>query len=106
MIHITVTPRSGTNIYSLLKKKELALRKKNQGTLHTVGGRRKNRDKWKHKSYNGWILLQNCLGGVLVAEVKAIDASEEWQLLSSFIGFIDRHFRSELAGITLTYVNE
>lgn len=42
----------------------------------------------------------------MVAEVKARNAKDEWQLLSSFIGFLDRHFREELASITLTYDTE
>lgn len=103
MIRLTITPRSGEKVYSLLIKKEIELRKRNQGTLHAAGSKRKGREKWRHSSYNGWIQFQKCLGGVVVAEVKARNAKDEWQLLSSFIGFLDRHFRDELASITLTY---
>ncbi|HWA27560.1 MAG TPA: hypothetical protein VG734_18030 [Lacunisphaera sp.] len=103
MIRLTITPRSEENVYSLLTKKEIELRRKNQGTLHPSGPKQKKRAKWAHKSYNGWIRFQQCLGGVVVAEVKSRNPTEEWQLLSSFIGFLDRHFRDELASITLTY---
>jgi len=103
MIRLTITPKTGESVYSLLIKKELALRRKNQGTLHASGPRRKKREKWSHTTYKGWIQFQDCLGGVVVAEVKSRDAESEWQLLSSFIGFLDRHFRAELLSITLMY---
>ena len=103
MIRLTITPRSNEKVFSLLIRKEIDLRKKNQGTLHTSGTRRRDRAKWTHTTYKGWIRIQKCLGGVVVAEVKSRDAKEEWQLLTSFIGFLDRHFRAELASITLTY---
>lgn len=106
MITITVTPRIGENLYSLLKQKELSLRRRNQGTLHARGPRRLGKEKWSHASYKGWIQFQQCLGGVLVAHVQSRDADSEWQLLSSFVGFLDRHFRDHISSISLTYANE
>jgi len=106
MITVTITPKNGENIYSLLKKKELALRRKNQGTLHASGPRRFGKEKWSHSSYKGWVQFQQCLGGVLVAQVQSRDPDAEWQLLTSFVGFLDRHFRKSISSITLNYANE
>jgi hypothetical protein len=106
MITVTITPKNGENIYSLLKKKELALRRKNQGTLHASGPRRLGKEKWSHSSYKGWVQFQQCLGGVLVAQVQSRDPDAEWQLLTSFVGFLDRHFRKSISSITLNYANE
>jgi hypothetical protein len=106
MITVTITPNNGENIYSLLKKKELALRRKNQGTLHASGPRRLGKEKWSHSSYKGWVQFQQCLGGVLVAQVQSRDPDAEWQLLTSFVGFLDRHFRKSISSITLSYANE
>jgi len=36
MIRVTVVPKSRENLYGLLVKKEIALRKRNQGTLHRL----------------------------------------------------------------------
>jgi hypothetical protein len=103
MIKLTVTPQHDHNIYSLLIKKELALRQSNQGTLHASGPKKKLEAKWTHATYKGWIRFQQSLAGVLVAVVQSKDASAEWQLLTSFIGFLDRHFRDEISSITLQY---
>jgi|SRR5436190_3442714 len=103
MIKVTVTPREGADIYGLLVKKELELRRSNRGTLHRSGAKRRDREKWVHSSYNGWIQFQRCIGGVTVALVQARNSQDEWQLLSSFIGFLDRHFRDDMSGISLHY---
>jgi hypothetical protein len=103
MIKISVTPREQENLYGLMVKKELELRKKNQGTLHRYASKKKNEARWLHKSYKGWINLQKCLGGMVVATVKSHDRDAEWQLLTSFIGFLDRHFGDYINNINLTY---
>lgn len=103
MIKLIVTPQHGNKIYSLLIKKEVALRRNNQGTLHAHGPKKKLEAKWTHKSYKGWIRFEQALAGVLVAVVQSKDASAEWQLLTSFIGFLDRHFRDQISSITLQY---
>jgi hypothetical protein len=106
MIKVTVTARSGEDVYALLTKKEIELRKRKQGTLHRAGPKRKEREKWVHSSYYGWIQFQRCLGGVTVALIQSKNPEVEWQLLTSFIGFLDRHFRDKLVSITLAYDEE
>lgn len=103
MVRLTIAPRSEENLYGLLVQKELALRKKNQGTLHRYGSKKRNEEKWGHASKHGWIRFQGCLGKVVVATIQARDDAEEWQLLNSFIGFLDRHFRSSIASILISY---
>ena len=49
MVRLTISPRSEENLYGLLVQKELALRKKNQGTLHRYGPK----EKWGHTSRKG-----------------------------------------------------
>ena len=103
MVRLTISPRSDENLYGLLVQKELALRKKNQGTLHRYGPKKKDQEKWGHTSKNGWIRFQRCLGQVVVATIQARDEAEEWQLLNSFTGFLDRHFRASIASILINY---
>jgi hypothetical protein len=106
MITITITPRDRENLYGLLIKKEVGLRQSNKGTLHRASSKKKNQEKWVHSQFNGWINLQKCLGGVTVAIVQSKSADSEWQLLSSFVGFLNRHFREEIASINLSYGRE
>ena len=103
MIRLTVIPREGEDIYGLLTKKEVDLRRKKQGTLHRAGAKTRGKDKWAHRSFPGWINLQRCIGGTLAATVQSRAAEAEWQLLTSFIGFLDRHFRDEIASVTISY---
>ena len=103
MVTVTVTPREGENLYSLLVKEEVELRRNKQGTLHRHGPKRRGNDKWVHKSYPGWIRFERSLGGTLIALVSSKQESDEWRLLNSFIGFLHRHFREEIGSILLTY---
>jgi len=103
MIRVTAIPKGGINLYSHLTKKEVALRRKNQGTLHRSGSKKAGTEKWTHASFAGWITLQRCIGGTLAAVVQSKAPQEEWQLLTSFVGFLDRHFRDHIATITICY---
>lgn len=42
-------------------------------------------------------------GGVVVAQVKSRDPEATWQLLTSFIGYVERHFRGQVASINLQF---
>jgi hypothetical protein len=106
MIRVTITPRATADIYGILVKKEVELRRKNTGTLHRKGAKKRGEDKWTHTSYPGWIRFRQGLGGVAMAAVQSKSPNEEWQLLSSLIGFLDRHFRSEIANITISYATD
>jgi hypothetical protein len=106
MITVTVTPRDRENVYGLLIKKEVELRRLNKGTLHRASSKKKNLEKWVHNKFNGWINLQKCLGGVTVAIVQSKSAESEWEILLAFVGFLSRHFCDEIASINLSYGRE
>jgi hypothetical protein len=103
MINLTITPKNSENIYALMVKKEMTLRRQKKGTLHRIGCRKKNEVRWTHSSYDGRIKLQRCIGGMMVAQVSAKDVKKEWQLLTSFVGFVDRHFRTNISNINIGY---
>lgn len=106
MIMLTVAPRYDENLFKLLVSKEVELRRNKQGTLHRKGAKRSGQDKWTHASYQGSVTFQKGLGGILVALVEAKDDRDEWQLLTSFIGFLHRHFQEYISNITMTYADE
>lgn len=106
MIRVTATPRTKEELYGLLVSKEVQLRQKNQGTLHRRGEKKRGVEKWTHSSYPGWVRFQKCLGGTIVAQIRSRSPESEWQLLTSFIGFLDRHFRDELGTVTISYEAE
>lgn len=106
MIRVTITPKKRENVYRMLVSKERELRLKNRGTLHRGGAKQKGQDRWTHETYKGWVTLQKCLGGIVVARVQSKTPNEEWQLLTSFVGFLDRHFREAISAINLSYEAE
>ena len=53
--------------------------------------------------YPGWITWEEALGGILIAEIRTKVEASEWQLLQSFVGYLDRHLGSSIEAITITY---
>lgn len=101
-MRLLIAGRAGSNLYGLLVAKEIALTKAGRGTLYRSGKKERNRAKWAHKKYNGWILLERGRVDAVTAEVKS-RTDERNQLFESFIGFLNRHFAEQLLTITIVY---
>ena len=97
IVHVIPRPDIKSRLKSLLREKELSLRGKNT-TLY-----RQKQGRWKHTTYPGWISWDEALGGILVAEVHSKKEGEEWQLLRSFVGYLERHLGSEIDCISIYY---
>jgi hypothetical protein len=67
---------------------------------------RARRGRWRHTKYPGWITWESTKGGILVAEVKSRKRDSEWQLLQSFVGYLDRHLGEYIDSITIRYYEE
>jgi hypothetical protein len=103
MIRLIVIPRSGDKLFSLLVAKEAELRQKRRGTLYRSGPKKRGQEKWLHKKFPGWIKLQRRDDGNLAAVVRSRVTEMEWKLLTSLVGFLDRHFRSSISSMTISY---
>ena len=103
MTTITVTPAVDEELYALLQEKERELRQAGRGTLHRKGPRKVGQEKWVHTSFKGTIKLQRGLGGVVLAQVHGASERDEWQLVASFVGFLQRHFRLAISSVNLTF---
>lgn len=84
--------------------KELELARKNKGTFRRSAPKQKNRAKWTHTKYQGWIRLTRGTGEVVEIEVRTKKGAE-WQLLRAVLGFIDRHFGPKVGAINIRYAN-
>ena len=73
------------------------------GTFYRTSGKKRNSSKWRHRAYPGWLKLERGLSDVVLAEIHAPAPDQEWQLLSAFLGFIDRHFGKRILAITIHY---
>ena len=96
---VQVVPRRDAEVKlkTLLNAKERELRNKGTTLVRTKTG------KWCHTKYPGWIKWEETPGGLLVAEVRSRKPEAEWQLLSSFVGYLERHFADSIESITILY---
>jgi len=84
-------------------KKEADIRKKNRGTFLRSGRKSRNEAKWTHKNYNGWINLQRGLAEVVTVVIQSRAEKQEWQLLSAFLGWLDRHCAKSVSSVSIHY---
>ena len=96
---VQVIPKasSGSNLKTLLNRKERSLRGK--ATTFYM----ESQGKWKHERYSGWINLEGTKGGFLIAEIQTRKQTGEWQLLQAFVGYLDRHLGQHIESISIYY---
>jgi len=98
---VQIVPREKTRLYGALVKKQAAIARRGMGTFYRAGRKTRNAAKWRHKKYKGWIRLERGLSEVVTAEIHTLSAGHEWELLSAFLGFVDRHFGDATTAITI-----
>ncbi len=96
---LQVVPVAGSRVRlkALLKNKERQLR----GT--TTAFSRQREGKWVHVKHPGWITWDEAKGGILIAEIHPKKDESDWQLLQSFIGYLDRHLGEHIDSISILY---
>ena len=97
IIQVIPKAKNKESLKSLLKKKERDLRGKGTTLIRYSEG------KFVHAKHSGWINWDEVAGGFLIAEVQTKKQDSEWQLLQSFIGYLDRHLGKHIESISITY---
>jgi len=101
---IQIVPRTEFRLFGGMVKKEIELNRKGQGTFFRSGPKARNKAKWSHVKYKGWINLQRGTGEVVTAEVRSLShAGDDWQLLQAFVGWLDRHFGDRILSLNVQY---
>jgi hypothetical protein len=100
---VEILARDRTNLYATLVAKEAAIRKGGRGTYIRVGRRSQSSARWKHKMYSGSVQLARGQLGMVTAKIKATTPEDERKLLSSFLGFVDRHSGDQVDTIKIQY---
>jgi hypothetical protein len=99
-----IVPIEGFRLFGAMVKKEIQLYRKNQGTFFRSAAKEKNKAKWSHKKFNGWIKLQRSEGEVVVAVfLTKSQGEDDWQLFHAFLGWVDRHFGDKVTAINIQY---
>jgi hypothetical protein len=100
---VQIVPRQRRQLYGALVAKEAAIRKNGRGTYIRVGRSTRTATRWKHKLYKGSVQLARGDAEVVTAKVRATTPEDERKLLSSFLGFVDRHSGDHVDTITIQY---
>jgi hypothetical protein len=100
---VEIVPRERTRLYGMLVAKEAAIRKNKRGTYIRVGRKTRDRARWKHKNFRGSVQLKRDDSEVVTVSIRAPTSEDERKLLSSFLGFVDRHSNDQVATITIQY---
>ena len=101
MRQVQVVPKDNYRIYGAIVAKEVELAHKHKGTFHRSGPKEKDRAKWSHANYDGWLNLARSMGEVVAIEVRSKKPEKEWMLLRALLGFLDRHFAEKIQAINI-----
>jgi hypothetical protein len=100
---IQIVPRDDTRLYGAMVKKQAEIRKSGRGTFSRVGARKRNAARWGHVRYKGSINLKAGLSGAVNVEIRSPEPGDEARLLSSFLGWLDRHFGEHVSSVNIQY---
>jgi hypothetical protein len=100
---LQIVPRDGTRLYSAIVRKQADIRKSGRGTFSRLGARKRNAARWGHVRYKGSINLKAGLSEAVNAKIKSPEPGDEARLLSSFLGWLDRHFGDQLSSVNIQY---
>jgi len=104
MKQLQIVPKPGFNLYGALVDREVQHRRKARGTFYRVGRKEKDQARWAHSTYPGWVKIARGMGEVVLAEIHTRAEPElEWRLFQAFLGFLDRHFRENLAAVNIQF---
>jgi len=100
---LQIVPRDGTRLYSAMIKKQAEIRRSGRGTFSRAGARKRNAARWTHVRYKGSINLEPGLSEAVEVAIKPPERGDEARLLSSFLGWLDRHFGEQLSSVNIEY---
>jgi hypothetical protein len=84
-------------------RKQADIRRSGRGTFSRAGAQRRSGVKWTHVRYKGSINLQPAASEAVAAVIRSPDRGDEARLLSSFLGWLDRHFGEHLSSVNIKY---
>jgi len=100
---LQIVPRHGTRLYGAMIKKQAEIRRSGRGTFSRAGAKKRNAARWTHVRYKGSIDLNSGEADAVSARIKSSDRGDEARLLSSFLGWLDRHFGKEISSVNIQY---
>ena len=100
---LEIFPSDRTRLYSAMIRKQAEIRRSGRGTFSRVSTGKRNAARWTHIRYKGSINLEAGPSEAVEAVIRSPDRGDEARLLSSFLGWLDRHFGEHLAAVNIKY---
>jgi hypothetical protein len=100
---LEILPSDRTRLYSAMIKKQAEIRRRGRGTFSRASAGKRNATRWTHLRYKGSINLAPGPSEAVAAVIRSPDRGDESRLLSSFLGWLDRHFGEHLAAVNIKY---
>lgn len=103
---LTIMPRKGVPLFRQMNKKVAEFLANNRGSFVTTSREKAGVITWQHKNpeFTGKLILSKGLGEVVVVELQDRSKKQnQWQLLSAFLGWLDRYFAESVESITIHY---
>lgn len=100
---LQIEPRAGRSLYGAMIRKQAEIRRRGRGTFSRVGARKRNAARWTHVRYKGSVALEPGAADAVKVEIKSPERGDEARLLSSFLGWLDRHFGEQLSSVNIQY---
>jgi hypothetical protein len=100
---LQIVPRRGARLYGAMVKREAEIERSGRGTFSRAGRKRANAARWKHLRYVGSIDLERAASETVTVKIKSPDPGDEARLLSAFLGWIGRHFGTEVHTVSIQY---
>ena len=98
---LQIESSGGKSFYGAIVRKQAEIRRGGRGTFSRAS-RRRNAARWTHVRYKGSLALEPGADAVKV-EIRSPDRGDEARLLSSFLGWLDRHFGEQLSSVSIQY---
>jgi hypothetical protein len=100
---LEILPSDRTHLYTAIINKQADIRRRGRGTFLRASAGKRNATRWTHVRYKGSINLQAGPSQAVEAVIRSSDRGDEARLLSSFLGWLDRHFGEHLSAVTIRY---
>jgi hypothetical protein len=100
---LQIVPRDGTRLYGAMVKKQAEIRRSGRGTFLRTGRKRRAAARWSHVRYKGAVDLAAGPADAVAVEIRSPDIGDEARLLSSFLGWLDRHFGASVSSVNIQY---
>lgn len=100
---LEIVSRGEIPLYRAMIRKQAEIRRNRRGTFSRMKARKRNAARWTHVRYRGSIYFEPGPSKAVEVTIQSPDRGDEARLLSSFLGWLDRHFGEQLSTIKIEY---